>query len=209
MIDRSASFGLIDSNLANAWGDVAICVRRDLQHDEVIRLCGEVNRLIGWLYGKAPPAVDFAHCDLTRSQPKRRTASSVSAEASTVWVLIRRLNSSCRRSMAFDVRIDFHRLFGNRAKGNSLSQACCSTVATPLPAIPDGCPQPHLTILLPPRSQRAVRLKSTSQSCIHPATGDHRYFQPGSSPAASRTQRRSAAASLIGIIRIITMLASA
>jgi hypothetical protein len=34
--------------------------------------------------------------------------AAVSAEGSTVWVLIRRLNSSCNRSIAFDVRIDFH-----------------------------------------------------------------------------------------------------
>src|SRR5271166_5059517 len=41
--------------------------------------------------------------------------AAVSAEGSTVWVLIRRLNSSCRRSIAFDVRIDFHWLIGDRA----------------------------------------------------------------------------------------------
>jgi hypothetical protein len=34
--------------------------------------------------------------------------AAVSAQGSTVCVLIRRLNSSCNRSMAFDVRIDFH-----------------------------------------------------------------------------------------------------
>jgi hypothetical protein len=46
--------------------------------------------------------------------------AAVSAESSTVLVLIRLLNSSCRRSIAFDVRIDFHWLFGNRANANSL-----------------------------------------------------------------------------------------
>src|ERR1019366_2597144 len=49
--------------------------------------------------------------------------AAVSAEGSTVWVLIRRFNSSCNRSIAFDVRIDFHWLFGNRVKVNSLSPA--------------------------------------------------------------------------------------
>ena len=34
--------------------------------------------------------------------------AAASAKGSTVWVLICRLNSSCRRSIAFDVRIDFH-----------------------------------------------------------------------------------------------------
>jgi len=44
---------------------------------------------------------------------RRESAAAVSAEGSTIWVLIRRLNSSCRRSIAFDVRIDFHWLFGD------------------------------------------------------------------------------------------------
>ena len=49
--------------------------------------------------------------------------AAVSADDSTVWVLICLLNSSCRRSIAFDVRIDFHWLFGNRANANSSSPA--------------------------------------------------------------------------------------
>ena len=56
--------------------------------------------------------------------------AAVSAEGSTVWVLIRRLNSSCKRSIAFDVRIDFHWLFGNRVKVNSLSPASSRLSAT-------------------------------------------------------------------------------
>jgi hypothetical protein len=42
--------------------------------------------------------------------------AAVSAEGSTVWVLIRRLNSSCSRSMALVVRALFHWLMGNRVK---------------------------------------------------------------------------------------------
>ena len=42
--------------------------------------------------------------------------AAVSAEGSTVWVLIRRLNSSCNRSIPFDVRIDSHWLSGKRGK---------------------------------------------------------------------------------------------
>src|SRR5712672_1657206 len=49
--------------------------------------------------------------------------AAVSAEGSTVWVLIRRLNSSCNRSIAFEVRIDFHWLFGKQVKVNNLSPA--------------------------------------------------------------------------------------
>src|SRR3954464_3902851 len=59
--------------------------------------------------------------------PEARSAqnsiAAVSAEGRTVWVLIRRLNSSCRRSTAFVVRADFHWLGGRRVKVNSLSPA--------------------------------------------------------------------------------------
>jgi len=57
--------------------------------------------------------------------------AAVSAEGSTVWVLIRRLNFSCRRSIAFDVRIDFHWLFREPREGEQL-------VARFLQAIGDG-----------------------------------------------------------------------
>src|ERR1019366_9400120 len=56
--------------------------------------------------------------------------AAVSAEGRTVWVLIRRLNSSCKRSIAFDVRIDFHWLLGNRVKVKSLSPASSRLAAT-------------------------------------------------------------------------------
>ena len=45
-------------------------------------------------------------------------------------MLIRRLNSSCSRSIAFEVRIDFHRLGGNGVKVNSLSPASSKLSAT-------------------------------------------------------------------------------
>src|SRR5271170_5297694 len=48
--------------------------------------------------------------------------AAVSAQGRTVWVFIRRLNSSCNRSIAFEVRIDFHWLGGNRVNVNSLSR---------------------------------------------------------------------------------------
>src|SRR3954452_9927010 len=59
--------------------------------------------------------------------PEARSAqnsiAAVSAEGSTVWVLIRRLNSSWSRSTALVVLADFHWLGGRRVKVNSLSPA--------------------------------------------------------------------------------------
>jgi hypothetical protein len=45
----------------------------------------------------------------------QNSMAAVSAEGSTVWVLMRRLNSSCTRSIAFVVRADFHWLEGSLA----------------------------------------------------------------------------------------------
>ena len=56
--------------------------------------------------------------------------AAVSAQGSTVCVLILRLNSSCRRSIAFDVRMDFHWLGGKRVKVNNLSPASSRLSAT-------------------------------------------------------------------------------
>ena len=50
----------------------------------------------------------------TEASSAQNSMAAVSAQGSTVWVLIRRLNSSCNRSIAFDVRIDFHWLGGKR-----------------------------------------------------------------------------------------------
>jgi hypothetical protein len=48
---------------------------------------------------------------------------AVSVQGSTICIVIPRLNSSFRRSIAFNVRIDFHWLRGERVKVNSLSPA--------------------------------------------------------------------------------------
>lgn len=56
----------------------------------------------------------------------------VSAEGSTVCVLIRCLNSLCNRSIAFDVRIDSHWLSGKRVKVKSLSPVSSRLSATAL-----------------------------------------------------------------------------
>ena len=49
--------------------------------------------------------------------------AAVSADGSTVCVLILRLNSSCRRSIALVVLALFHWLGGRRVKANSASPA--------------------------------------------------------------------------------------
>ena len=56
--------------------------------------------------------------------------AAVSADGSTVCVLIRRLNSSCNRSIAFVVRALRHWLGGRRVKVNSRSPASSRLSAT-------------------------------------------------------------------------------
>ena len=56
--------------------------------------------------------------------------AAVSADGSTVWVLIRRLNSSCNRSIALVVRRLRHWLGGMRAKLNKRSPASSRLSAT-------------------------------------------------------------------------------
>jgi hypothetical protein len=51
----------------------------------------------------------------------QNSMAAVSAEGSTVCVLIRRLNSSCNRSMALMVLALFHWLGGNRVNANNRS----------------------------------------------------------------------------------------
>ena len=66
----------------------------------------------------------------------QKSIAAVSAEGRMVCVLILRLNSSCRRSMAFVVRALFHWLGGRRVKAKSL-------IAGLLQAVGDGSvPEP-------------------------------------------------------------------
>ena len=58
--------------------------------------------------------------------------AAVSDEGSTVWVLMRCLNSSCRRSMPLVVRALFHWLAGSRVKVNRRSPASSRLSATGL-----------------------------------------------------------------------------
>jgi hypothetical protein len=58
--------------------------------------------------------------------------AAVSAEGSTVCVLMRHLNSSCSRSIAFVVQALFHWLGGSRAKVKRRSPASSKLLAKPL-----------------------------------------------------------------------------
>ena len=86
--------------------------------------------MIGRLFGEALPTVDLPHDDWPDAINAQNNMAAVSAQGSTVCVLILRLNSSCKRSIAFEVRMDFHWLCGKRVKANSLSPASSRLSAT-------------------------------------------------------------------------------
>jgi hypothetical protein len=88
------------------------------------------NWLIDGLGGERLPAIDLAHVDLVGGESKPNNIAAVSAEGSTVCVLIRRLNSSCRRSIALVVRTLRHWLGGSRVKVKSRSPASARLSAT-------------------------------------------------------------------------------
>src|SRR5829696_9338888 len=60
----------------------------------------------------------------------QNSIAALSAEGRMVWVLILRLNSSCRHSMALVVRALFHCLGGSRANANRLLPASSRLSAT-------------------------------------------------------------------------------
>jgi hypothetical protein len=62
--------------------------------------------LIGGLFGEALPAIDFSQAILPDAISAQNNMAAVSARGNTVCVLILRWNSSCRRSIALDVRMD-------------------------------------------------------------------------------------------------------
>jgi hypothetical protein len=86
-----------------------------------------VNRLIARLYGKRLPSIDLAHVDLSGAQ---NSMAAVSADGSTVCVLILRLNSSRSRSTALVVRTPRDWLGRRRVKVNKRSPASSRLSAT-------------------------------------------------------------------------------
>ncbi len=89
-----------------------------------------------------------------------RHGPALSAEGRTVWVLILRLNSSCRRSMALVVRALFHWLGGSRANANRLPPASSRLSATA------RCRSRHLR-------KKALRRSSISALKLPTALGNH------------------------------------
>ena len=74
---------------------------RNLQRHKVIVSGGKVNWLIDGRCGERLPAIDLAQLIWPEASSAQNNMAAVSAEGSTVRVLIRRLNSSCSRSIAF------------------------------------------------------------------------------------------------------------
>src|SRR4030081_1908406 len=80
----------------------------------------QAARSIGWLLGFTasvchPSTLRMLICPEASSA--QNSMAAVSADGSTVWVLIRRLNSSCSRSIAFVVRTLRHWLGGRPSEG--------------------------------------------------------------------------------------------
>jgi hypothetical protein len=90
----------------------------------------EVKWLICQLGGERLPTIDFAHVDLSQGKQRQNSMAAVSADGSTGCVLILRVNSSCRRSIAFVVRALRHWLGGRRVKVNRRSPASSRLSAT-------------------------------------------------------------------------------
>src|SRR6185436_17324960 len=100
-----------------------------------VKVSAQAARSIGGSVGFSP-RVGHPSTFLIVIWPEARSAqnsiAAVSAEGRTVWVLIRRLNSSCSRSIALVVRADFHWLGGSRVKVKSRSPASSRLSATAL-----------------------------------------------------------------------------
>jgi hypothetical protein len=91
---------------------------------------GQVNCLIDRFGCERLPTIDLTHVGLSRGKQSPNQHGCGVGRWQTVCVLIRRLNSSCSRSIALMVRALFHRLGGSRVKVNSRSPASSSLSAT-------------------------------------------------------------------------------
>jgi hypothetical protein len=74
---------------------------RNLQRHKAIVSGGKVNWLIDRRRGERLPAIDLRMLIWPEASSAQNNMAAVSAEGSTAWVLIRRLKSSCSRSIAF------------------------------------------------------------------------------------------------------------
>ena len=103
-----------------------------------LRVPSQAARSIGWWMGFVvsvcqPSTLRMLICPEASSA--QNNIAAVSADGSTVWVLIRRLNSSWRRSIAFVVLALRHWVGGRRVKAKRRSPA---SFASFLQAIRDG-----------------------------------------------------------------------
>jgi hypothetical protein len=106
-----------DVEIVNCLGTVVICVR-----DYQVRRRGQLADR--WALWRALPTVNLTHVDLTGDEQRpEEQYRRVSADGSTVCVLIRRLKSSCRRSIAFVVLALRHWLGGGPTKVKRRSPA--------------------------------------------------------------------------------------
>src|SRR3954453_7130578 len=96
---------------------------RDLRRFESTESGSEVNLLIDGVCGERLPTIDFPHVDLPRGEQRPEQHRSSIGRRQHVWVLIRRLNSSCRRSIAFVVLALRHWLRGRGGEGEGGSPA--------------------------------------------------------------------------------------
>ena len=108
--------------------------------------------------------------------------AAVSADGSTVWVLIRRLNSSCRRSIAFVVLALRHWVGGRRVKVKRRSVAF-ETRHLPKRAIPDGA----RPVQFSRRAAQEVELMPQSPGSAFSRRRDLKQ------PHSTRTERRAIA----------------
>ena len=111
----------------------------------------EVNRLVGELVCQRLPSVDLAHRDLPSGEQRPEQYGCGLGRGQHCLGLIRRLNSSCSRSMALVVRALFHWLTGNRVKVNSRSPASSRLSATAL----------HLSRHLRMKARRRTSISAT------------------------------------------------
>ena len=117
-----------------------------------------------------------------RPSSAQNNMAAVSADGSTVWVLIRRLNSSCRRSIAFVVLALRHWVGGRRVKVKRRS-AAFETRYLPKRAIPDGA----RPVQFSRRAAQEVELMPQSPGSAFSRRRDLKQ------PHSTRTERRAIA----------------